>query len=303
MDLSKLSVSNGSGEAVRGLVTVLRSPGGTVITPNSLVNWPTNFVATTGPLLADGTLDPAKTIVFSGSIVGSTIVIGQLAPGYVDTFGSAVGDVVVIKPNTWWADTLVNQVKVAHNNDGTLKTNIVGTTKIADDAVTAAKIDWASTGANAGIWWEEIGRASLTANADILTVSSLPARKYLRLQVVQRIAGVANMLLRFNGDATASYNYRASNNGAADGVASAASFLQLALDSDGSKFSVVDIYSQNGIPKFAMANTYINTGLVPERREIVGNWTGTADITSLSVTNAAAGDMISGTEIVVLGHN
>lgn len=127
MDLSKLSVSNGSGEAVRGLVTVLRSPGGTVITPNSLVNWPTNFVATTGPLLADGTLDPAKTLVFLGHVSGSTYIIDTLAPGYVDTYGSAVGDVVVIKPNTWWADTLVNTVAVSHNADGTIKNSAVTT--------------------------------------------------------------------------------------------------------------------------------------------------------------------------------
>jgi hypothetical protein len=46
-----------------------------------------------------------------GHVSGSTIIIDQIAPGYTDTYGSAVGDVVVIKPNTWWADTLVNGVK------------------------------------------------------------------------------------------------------------------------------------------------------------------------------------------------
>lgn len=107
MDSSKLRVSNGSGEAVRALVTGLRTPGSTVININTSVNWPTgDFVATAGPLLSDGTLDPAKMLVFRAHIVGSTLVIDALAPGYVDTYGNSVGDVVVIKPNTWWADTV-----------------------------------------------------------------------------------------------------------------------------------------------------------------------------------------------------
>ena len=109
LELEQMRASDGSGEAVRALVTILRTPGSTVITPNSLVNWPDEFAATAGPLLPDGTLDPAKTIVFRGHIAGSTIIIDELAPGYTDTYGSSVGDVVVIKPTTWWADTLVEQ--------------------------------------------------------------------------------------------------------------------------------------------------------------------------------------------------
>lgn len=111
MDLDKLSASDGTGEAVRSLLTLPRTAGSTVFTPNSMVNWPQEFVATTGPLLANGTLDPDKALVFRGHINGSTYVLDELAPGYTDTYGSAVGDVIVLKPTTWWADTLVDAVK------------------------------------------------------------------------------------------------------------------------------------------------------------------------------------------------
>ena len=124
LTLDQMKASNGSGEAVRGLVTVLRSPGATVITPNSLVNYPTDYVITTGPLLADGTLNPAKVLVARAHTVGSTIVIDELAPGYTDQ-GSAVGDVVVIKPTTWWADVLQATLLVAHNPNGTIKNDAI----------------------------------------------------------------------------------------------------------------------------------------------------------------------------------
>lgn len=116
MDNSKLRVSNGSGEAVRALVTVLRTPGSTVLNINTSVNWPTGqFVATAGPLLADGTLDPAKMLVFLTHVVGSTLVIDAFAPGYTDTYGNGVGDVVVIKPNTWWADQVASAAESMEN--------------------------------------------------------------------------------------------------------------------------------------------------------------------------------------------
>lgn len=138
MTLDLLAASDGNGEAVRATVTGIRSAGATVINVDALTNWPANFIATSGTLLADGTLDPATALVFEGHISGSTIVIDSIAPGYTDN-GNTVSQVVIVKPATHWADTLKDDLSVSLENDGTLSAGTVGTTQLVDDAVTPAK--------------------------------------------------------------------------------------------------------------------------------------------------------------------
>jgi len=139
MNLSLINASNGSGEAVRATVTVLRSGGSTTISVDAVTNWPASFIATAGKELSDGTLDPATVIVFDGHLSGSTVIIDALAPGYTDP-GSSVGDVVIIKPTTKWADEIAGLMGVIMNDDGSLKDDAVTTDVIADDAVTSDKL-------------------------------------------------------------------------------------------------------------------------------------------------------------------
>jgi hypothetical protein len=132
VDLGYIRASNGSGEAVRPTVTNVRTAGATTLKVDSLVNVSAKFIATTGTLnLSTGKLDPASVTVFLGHISGVDVIIDQLAPGYVDA-GNSVGQVVLIKPTTEWADMVHDVLAVAHNADGTLKTGVV----------TAAKIDF-----------------------------------------------------------------------------------------------------------------------------------------------------------------
>lgn len=153
MDLSKLNASDGTGEAVQASVTAIRVAGSTTLQVDSLDNWPSDFIATSGKLLPDDTLDPSA-IVFSGHKTGSNITIDSLAPGYSDS-GSAVNDVVVIKPTTLWADMVANAIKAINgigtaiaasfstlttSGNTTIGGNLVvnGTSRIASGGVTSA---------------------------------------------------------------------------------------------------------------------------------------------------------------------
>ena len=106
IDIPYLKASNGSGEPPRATVTVARSISATTLTVDAVTNWPPFFVATSGVLnTTTGVINPATVKVFKGSIVSGQIQIDAFAPGYTDV-GNAVGDIVVLKPSTKWADVI-----------------------------------------------------------------------------------------------------------------------------------------------------------------------------------------------------
>lgn len=119
-DLRLISASNGTGEAVRALVTSARSIGSMVINVDAVTNYPAYFIGTTGTLNAAGRLVAPTMQVFIGHVSGATIVIDSFAAGYTDK-GNSQDDVVLIKPNTEWANTIADFLGTAHNQDGSFK--------------------------------------------------------------------------------------------------------------------------------------------------------------------------------------
>lgn len=112
-----LPASNGTGEAVRAIVTTERLVSSVSIITDSVLRWPLRFVATSGTLItATGLLDPATITVFKGVLTGSIITIEAYAPGYSD-IGHSVGQVIVLKPSTFWADTLAEAVALGGSAD------------------------------------------------------------------------------------------------------------------------------------------------------------------------------------------
>lgn len=118
MSLKHINASDGTGEAVRSSVTAIRAPGSTTFAVDATTRWPSYFVATAGTKLADGTLNPSTAFVFFGHKAGSTIIIDTAAPGYVDV-GSAVSDILLLKPTTAWADNFATLLGVFLADDGT----------------------------------------------------------------------------------------------------------------------------------------------------------------------------------------
>lgn len=121
MSLKHINGSDGTGEAVRSSVTAIRAPGSTTITVDAVTRWPAFFIATAGATQADGTLNPSTALVFFGHKSGSTIIIDTVAPGYTDV-GNSVGNIVLLKPTTAWADNFGTLLTVFLNDDGTFNT-------------------------------------------------------------------------------------------------------------------------------------------------------------------------------------
>lgn len=117
--IENIKGSDGTAETVRAVVTAQRAVSSTTIAVNSIVGFNTNFIGTTGGLDADNKLT-IRPQVFFGHISGSNLVIDSFVPSYTDQ-GNEVGDIVVIKPTTAWADEIAALLAVSHRDDGELK--------------------------------------------------------------------------------------------------------------------------------------------------------------------------------------
>lgn len=123
-----IRASDGTGEAVRPVVTGDRAIGNLILTVNSVSKIPTHFIATSGKLLGTGKLDPNTINQFRGRVTGTTLTIESFVASYPDK-GNSIGDVILIKPSTAWANELADLLSVAHNDDGSLKTAILDALK------------------------------------------------------------------------------------------------------------------------------------------------------------------------------
>lgn len=209
--------------------------------------------------------------------------------------------------------TAANGVTVDGLNikDSKLNTNnSVVTANITDDAVTAAKIDWAATGANGGIWWEELGRTTLGVAGDTIAVSSFGARRYLMVLVsIIDTGGTVGANMTFNSDTGANYAGQYSD----DFGARATLTAQTSIAIDQSAVAAT-LYSTIYVNNFTTDEKMVNVtttqadadgaASVPNSREAHFKWTNkVSQVTTVSLANDGTGDFAIGSEVVVLGHN
>lgn len=110
MNYDFLPVSNGSGDAALMHVTATRLTGATTIAVDSVANVPTKFIGTYGTLGADGFITAASKRDFRGHTSGADLIIDAFEPGSVDA-GNTIGQIVIIKPTTGWANRVANFIK------------------------------------------------------------------------------------------------------------------------------------------------------------------------------------------------
>lgn len=184
------------------------------------------------------------------------------------------------------------------------------------DSLNGSHINWASTGADGGIWWEELGRTTLGSAGDTITVSSLPSRKYLTV-IVSLIAtgGTVDSTFRLNGDSGSNYSYTLLYNNAATPAISetlTASSVELEVGNvvSGSVVSatleIVNIAAE--VKTVSISSVSIQSaeavGTRPQWTKGGAKWVNTSNaISSITFTNGGTGDFAIGSEVVVLGHN
>lgn len=178
---------------------------------------------------------------------------------------------------------------------------------IDTSAINSSKINFGGNGA--GIWWEEVGRTTLTTVGDVISITGLPARKYIKIVYSLINSGVISGNLRFNGDAGSNYGWRKSINGAAD--IALAPTTQITADNGGNAYPIygeINVINTAGNEKIVYGNLYPQAGAgpttAPIRIELGGKWVNTSSaISSISFTNLDSGDYSIGSEVIVLGHN
>lgn len=188
------------------------------------------------------------------------------------------------------------------------KTSWISNAMIANDTIKGAKINFAATGADNGIWWEELGRTTLGVAGDTISVTGIPARKYLRaLVAVTTTGGTAQCAIRFNNDSGGNYDERSSTNGAADATLTGQSGIVAAVASAAPRYIDMSIINVANLQKLVRAESLFgeNVATAPARQEVIGKWTNTsAQISRMDIINVAgSGDFAIGSEVVILGHN
>jgi microcystin-dependent protein len=128
--IQQIKGSDGTGNANVATVQSTRAPAATTIVVDTVLGInPTGFAASMGtphtftdPITSETitVISEATCVDFTGHVDGANLVIDTIAPGYTDA-GSAVSDIVIIRPTTQYADNIADVLEVAHEDDGKLQ--------------------------------------------------------------------------------------------------------------------------------------------------------------------------------------
>lgn len=121
--------SDGVANASLMTISTVRAPLASTILVNTVANVPDKFYASMGtpntftdPITSETitVISEATAVDFAGHIDSGHLEIDAIAPGYTDT-GSKVGDIVIIRPITEWANNVFNILSESMNDNGELK--------------------------------------------------------------------------------------------------------------------------------------------------------------------------------------
>lgn len=116
LSIDSLKASDGSGNASVATVQNVRSPGATTIIVDTVSGYPTKFFGSMGtphtftdPITSEEitVISEATAVDFEGHVDAGNLEIDTISPGYTDN-GSEVGDIVIIRPVTEWANRIAN---------------------------------------------------------------------------------------------------------------------------------------------------------------------------------------------------
>lgn len=145
-DYDYLLASSGAGDAALMHVEADRLTGSATLVVDSVVNVPSKFIATVGDALPSGFIDPTTKIEFKGHVSSGDLIIDGYLNGSTDA-GNTSGQIVVIKPNTSWANLIADFIRNA-TNLGTPEA--VTFTTITATAITASSLTTSGNGTIGG---------------------------------------------------------------------------------------------------------------------------------------------------------
>lgn len=186
-----------------------------------------------------------------------------------------------------------------------IEDNAVTTAKIADNTIAKGNVNWTSTG---GIWWEELGRTTLSVANSTVSVTGVSTRK--NLQVIFRMVSPSTttaVRLRFNNDSGNNYAIRTATDGAADSTSVSQNNAQL-VSSTAAALGIfnIDVDNAVGTEKLCICQaSRVGTGATnaPARDESVFKWANTSDQVTRVDIITSAGTWGVGTELIILGHD
>ena len=151
--------------------------------------------------------------------------------------------------------------------------------------------------------WVEVGRTTLGSSGSIITVDSLPDKRYYMILGDHSSAGTS---IRLNGDTGTSYAVRRSTNGGSDSTNTNRSSGGFITDVRSfPHFNVTYLSNLSSKEKlWQNQNVHQSTagaGTAPNREEGVGKWTNTSNAVDEFAYLAWTGSYSSGDECVVLG--
>jgi hypothetical protein len=165
----------------------------------------------------------------------------------------------------------------------------------------------AAGGGAASGGWVELGRTTLGSAADIINVGSLADKRYyMVLQDIGHTATAASEDLRFNADSGSNYSRRKSYNGGTEETIINQTSTSMGGWENNPTFNVHYISNLASKEKLNIWHTVFRgtagAANAPYRIEGVAKWTNTSDaISAISANNTVGGDMLTGSEMVVLG--
>ena len=157
--------------------------------------------------------------------------------------------------------------------------------------------------------WERLGETILGSPANVITVSSLSARKFLKiLFFLNPTGGNVSGNITFNNDSGGNYARRIAINGATDSTSPAATsiaaFASDAADAFGS-YEILNVATEEKLLSgVGVLRTPTGPTNIPTRRVLIGKWANTSDsIIRVDITNTEAGSYGIGSKLIVLGHD
>lgn len=194
--IEQIKASDGTGNANIATVQSVRAPLASTIIVNTVSNInPAGFAGSMGtphtftdPITSETitVISEATAVDFTGHIDSGNIEIDSIDPGYTD-LGSEIGDIIIIKPTTEYANNIANVLAEQHNDDGS-HSDITANSIVTDSLVingTATAEGWSPLGTTPNTVTANGNKSySMVFNSNDLTDTLTPGMRFRTVRTV-----------------------------------------------------------------------------------------------------------------------